>query len=148
LTGLKPARSRVTLDGAEIVGPTMETWFEYAAHLSDGLNSLKFSALDDQGNSSADAVYPITLDTTAPNAPTAQCVSSSTAPSKATLAGEKDPYTAILWLKRDNMEELLVGGDAKSTWTAALNVNSGTVTLIAKDIAGNTASTDVSLTCP
>jgi len=153
LTGLKPARSRVTLNGAEIVGPTRETWFEYPTPLSEGLNSLTFVAIDEQGNLSADAVYRITLDITPPLPPqvdTMQCVSSPSGSPKATLTGTKDPNTAILQLHPDNVERLIVGSDAKPTWTVTLDATSGMATfvLIAKDIAGNAARADVSLTCP
>ncbi|MBI3608413.1 MAG: fibronectin type III domain-containing protein [Nitrospirae bacterium] len=146
LTGLKPSRSHITLNGNEIVGPTRETWFEYPTPLSEGPNSLTFVALDEQGNSSTDAVYQITLDVTPPSPPqvtTRQCVSSPAGSLKATFTGKKDPYTAILQLGSDNVEQLLVGSDAQSTWTATPDVTSGTVTLIAKDIAGNAASPDV-----
>jgi len=156
LTGLKPTRSRVTLNGAEIVGPTMEAWFEYAVPLpAEGLTSLTFVAIDDQGNSSADAVYRITLDVTPPSPPQIdptqmQCVASPGGLPKATLTGTKDPHTAILQLDPDNVERLIVGSDAKPTWTATLNATSGLATfvLIARDIAGNAARADVSLTCP
>ncbi len=146
LTGLKPSLSRITLNGTEIVGPTRETWFEYPAPLSEGFNSLRFVAIDEQANSSADGVYQITLDTTPPSPPTAQCGSPSATPPKTTLTGTKDPQTTILQLDADNVEQLVVGNDAKSTWTATLDVTAG-VTLFAKDIAGN-ASATITLTCP
>lgn len=152
LTGLKPAGSLVTLNDVTIVAPSRDTAWEYTIDLELQSGPLRLVAVDEEGRTSAEAIYQMTLDREAPAPPTNVTMSCSptTSGRRITLTGSKAVDSAIFMILEPLAENrLLVSLDQNTAWTAVVDVAADTdsITVAAGDAAGNLSSGTLA-TCP
>jgi hypothetical protein len=179
LSGMAEANSTIKLyDGTTLLGNALANgagaWSYTTATLANGSHSFRATATDAAGNTSAaSASLAVTVDPTAPNAPTPTApASDKTAPSAPTIASfSTDSGVVGDHITNDNTLTLTGTAEANSTlklydgatllgttttngsgaWnytTAALSNGAHSLTATATDVAGNTgaASTALSVT--
>jgi hypothetical protein len=138
-----------TLLGTTVVGPD-GTWSITAPALTDGVHNFKLTATDTVGNTSAQTTLPITIDTTAPTAPTAALAGVSdsgtqgdnkTIDTTPTLSGTGAPGDTIT--VRDGAGNVIATAvvDANGNWSATptspLAEGLNNLDITATDPAGN-----------
>lgn len=158
LTGIKPSGSRIEVDGTVAVPFDRETGWTHTVSLPlDGSFLFRLVAIDETGLASTETTYRVTRDTLAPAPPQSvsvtACDPATASPRRVTLAGTKEAGTAIYRAMEPEAADVLIDGATNATsWTGSIAVDNQTATivLIAKDAAGN-ASLPVSVAlsgCP
>ncbi len=128
----------VTTDGAAVAGqvvyPTDTTWSVSVTGFGEGDNTITIYAEDEAGNRSEGVLTLITLDTTAPAAPTVGSVTSPTSINTQTLSGTKDADSSVII----NGSEIITL-NASTTWEAEVNLSSGEniYSVVSRDSVGN-----------
>ncbi len=158
LTGTAEAGSTVTLfdtDGVTVLGTTIATggtWTITTSVLAEGAHALTVKATDTAGNTSApSAALAITIDTTAPAAPTVATTGGVTRVTTPTFTGTAEAGSTITLFDTDGVTVLGTTIATGGTWTITTSVlaeGAHALTVKATDTAGNTsaASTAVALT--
>ncbi|MGV3548637.1 Ig-like domain-containing protein [Rhizobium sp.] len=166
LTGFAEAGSTVTImDGATTLGTVTAsangTWTFTTSTLADGVHNLTAGATDRPGNASILSVpLSVTIDTSAPDAPTIGLDAGSdtgtsstdmiTGDNTPTLYGTAEPGATVI-IKDGNTTIATITADAAGDWafiTKTLADGTHDLTAIATDAAGNTgpASAVLSIT--
>jgi hypothetical protein len=165
VTGIKPAGSLVTINGAETVPFDSETGWTATLPL-DGVTDREFTfrlvAVNAEGVASTETIYRVTRDLKPPqpimNVAVTACDAASVSPRRITLSGPNgskesgssvyramDP--AVSW------DVQIVGATDQSSWTGVIDLDDQptAINLVAKDAAGNVSSPPLSVplsACP
>jgi hypothetical protein len=168
-TGTAEANSTVTLydsNGSTVLGTTTAdgsgAWTITTSALSEGGHTLTAKAIDAAGNTSAaSSGLTVTIDTTAPLAPSAPDLSAATDTGSAntdnltknttpTITGTAEAHSTVTLYDTDGSTVLgTTTADASGNWaitSSALAASSHTLTTKATDAAGNTSVASSGLT--
>ncbi len=140
ITGSKSSDSTrvvVTIPGATIGTisyPTATTWSVSVFGLKEGVNTITVYSFDSAGNQSIPVSVGFTIDLTPPAKPTIDTPVTPTNKAGITLTGSKE---ANSWLYVNNSKTSAPLGD--TTWSSAVSISEGsnTITVFARDEAGN-----------
>jgi len=137
LSGAKEVDTSIWINGVDVVPLDSSVNWSYSYNLSEGTNNISITSRDAAGNESAPITTIITLDTSAPGAPTLDAVVSPTNISPQTLSGTKEATTSILI---NNTE--VIPANSSTTWTYDFNLSEGenNISITSKDSAGNESS--------
>ena len=140
LTGTKEAYSSVLNSGSSIYALDSATTWSYATTLSEGANVFSLTSKDYLLNTSSATAFSVTLDTTAPGAPTVTsetAFSSTTFSYDVTITGTKETGASI----KNNGIQVVAAG-AATTWSYSATVEQGTTvfSFTQVDSVGNTSS--------
>ena len=148
LTGTAVANSTVTIyDGTTPLGTTTSSgtgaWTFTAASLDDGVHSFTATVADGSGNTSnSSAALPVTIDTTAPDAPAIASGGGDSSDSTPTLTGTAEANSTVT-VYDGNTSLGTTKAAANGTWTfttAALADGAHSFTATASDAAGNVST--------
>jgi len=122
------------VDGAWTVSGSSQLVFTPAAGLTDSDYTVSLVLEDEFGNRSAAKTYHFTLDTTSPEAPVVNPISSPTHKPTQQISGTREADAALLL----NGSQI-VGHTASIDWSHTANLNAGdnSFTFVAQDRAGN-----------
>jgi hypothetical protein len=139
-TGTKEAYTSVSIGGVLVYTLDSGTTWSYPMTLSEGLNSFSVVSTDYVGNESSATAFSLTLDSTAPSAPTV----TSPANSAAYDSVSDTYYVTILGTKETNASvslggSALIAADASTTWSydATLAIGTNSYSFTQTDAAGN-----------
>ncbi len=131
-TGTKEANSNIFENDVEVVALDAETTWSWETTLSEGANDFSFTSKDALDNESSATLTSITLDTTAPDAPTmtsATSVVAATETKSHTITGTKEAGSSV---ENDDVE--VVAADASTSWaygvTLAIGENNYSFTVV------------------
>jgi hypothetical protein len=150
LTGTAEAGSTVTLfdtDGVTVLGTTVATggtWTIISRVLAEGAHALTVKAFDAAGNASAASTpVSLTIDTTAPGAPTVASPGGVTGNARPTLTGTAEPGSRVTLFDTDGVTVLGTTVATGGTWTITSTVladGAHALTVKSLDAAGNTSA--------
>lgn len=123
-------------------------WSVDAVPLVEGSNVITFTATDASGNTSTDKIT-VTLDTTVPQISIDDPASLTTTEASVSLTGTASDdrgISSISWSNSAGGSGTCSGTTSWSANNVPLTPGSNTITVTVKDIAGNTASDNVTLT--
>ncbi|MGK5077309.1 Ig-like domain-containing protein [Janthinobacterium sp. HLX7-2] len=161
ITGRAESGSSVTLydtDGVTVLGTTIATggvWSITSSTLGDGVHTLKVTATDAAGNSSAaSSLLSITIDSSAPAAPPAPVLSAAsdsgvsnsdgiTNVSRPTITGRAESGSSVTLYDTDGVTVLgttVATGGVWSITSSTLGDGNHSLTAKATDTAGNTSA--------
>lgn len=124
ISGTKEANSSIYLDGTLVVPRDGATnWFAVVT-LSEGNNTFELTSKDSLGNESEETEGSIILDTTPPDEPTIDPVTTPTNDNTQTITGTKDADSSIL-LNGEEVIEL----NSSTTWSYVVSLTDGDNTL-------------------
>jgi hypothetical protein len=142
VAGVTDPGATVSIGGATQAADTVDGSFSGIYTLDEGANTIVVTSTDDQGNMASTSVT-VTLDSTVPAISSIKnSAGSVTNMDSTTLSGTVDP-DARLWI---NGQEVVVNADGSWSATVTLAEGLNTITIVATDGAGNSASTDVTVT--
>jgi large repetitive protein len=140
VTGTKStdtSRVAVSLAGAtigQVAYPTATTWSVTVSGLTEGTKTISAIANDAAGNQSPATTAGFTVDLTAPAKPIINAIASPTKQTSLTVSGTKESGS---YLYVNNSK--IAAAYADTSWTSSLAINEGsnTITVFARDEAGN-----------
>jgi hypothetical protein len=166
VTGLKPAGSLVEINGAVVVPFDYETGWSATLAL-DGVTdrvfpfTFRFVAVNADGLRSTETIYRVTRDLDPPpplmNVTVTACDAASASPRRITLSGSngsKESGTSVYRAREPIASDVQIAGATDQTaWSGVIDLDDQptTISLIAKDAAGNVSTPPFSVllsACP
>jgi len=135
LSGNKEINSSIWVNGVEVISVNSETVWSYNFELIEGENSISIISKDTVGNESNKInTTIIILDTSVPEAPTLDVVTSPTNISTQILSGTKEANSSILI---NDIE--VVSINSSTNWSHSCNLSEGTnnISITSRDAIGN-----------
>lgn len=161
ITGVKPVGSRVEINGVVTVPFDYETGWTATLPLTgaaDRLFTFRMVAIDADGLVSTETTYEILRDTAAPAPPQSvtltACDPATDSPRGITLSGTKDAESAVFRVMEPTApDQTVVGATGQTAWSGVIELEDqpATISLVAKDAAGNVSSPAISIAlsaCP
>lgn len=162
ITGLKPAGSRVEINGAVAVPFDYESGWTFTLALpavTDPVVTFTFRlvAINADGLVSTETIYQVTRDTDDPTPPSViltACDPPASSPRNITLSGTKDPDSTVFRaMEPDAPDQAIAGATGQAAWSSVLRLDDSpdTIELVAKDAAGNVSAPPISVSlsaCP
>ena len=144
LSGTKPQDTALIINNVQRIASGPATAWNYTYPLSEGTNSLTFTAMDAAGNASPAVVLAVVLDTTPPLF-TIDVYQTPASTATQTISGKKEPGCIV----RMNNTVIFNATDMSSTWSYAITLVSGVLnrfTFTAADAMGNTTTRILDMT--
>jgi hypothetical protein len=165
LTGIKPAGSLVTINGAVTVPLNFETGWTVTLPLDDVADrefTFRLVAVNTAGVSSTETIYRVTRDTVAPlpvmTADVIACDAVSASPRRVTLSGpsgSKESGSSVYRAMDPavSTDVQIVGATDQSSWSGVIDLDDQptAINLVVKDAAGNVSNPPLSVplsSCP
>jgi len=137
LSGTKESNTSIWINGTEVVFLNPSTDWSYAYNLSEGTNNISITSRDIAGNESTSIITTIILDSSAPETPTLNMITSPTNISSQTLSGIKEANSSILINDTE-----VVSINSSTNWSYSYNLSEGNnnISITSRDAAGNESS--------
>ena len=134
LSGTKESNTSIWINGVEVVPLDPSVNWSYSYNLSEGTNDISITSWDAAGNESTPITTTIILDTSAPEAPTLDAVTSPTSISPQILSGNKETNSSI-WI--NGTEVISINSDVAWSYTFYLFEGNNKISITSRDTSAN-----------
>ncbi len=134
LSGTKESNTSIWINGVEVVPLDPSVNWSYSYNLSEGTNDISITSWDAAGNESTPITTTIILDTSAPEAPTLDAVTSPTSISLQILSGNKETNSSI-WI--NGTEVISINSNIAWSYTFDLFEGNNKISITSRDASGN-----------